>query len=297
MDLPEDAEIISRYLKKSGVPNKVSRINEKWVLWVSDAESVQPVQNLFQAIKKKQVSFKQDNSSSNPQIYLDTVVSPVNHLFFQMSQIRYWPITLSIVLMCLFIFFYSQGGRENINPFLFTNVSTSYILEFGLFKSLPFEEVWRFFSPSFLHFGWPHLLFNIFLMSFLGQRVEQHLKASRFIGLLIGIIFISNIAQFVMTGANFAGLSGVVYGLSGFCWMHDQKFKQSRLYDKQNLWFWPLMIWLLVGLCRLPNWMGFDVNMANVSHTIGLLIGGSFALTLSSSSRLNQRFSQSEIKR
>ena len=81
-------------------------------------------------------------------------------------------------------------------------------------------QYWRLLTPVFIHFGWLHIAFNSLWMWELGGKLELRL-GSAMLGLLVVITGTgSNIAQFLYTGPSlFGGMSGVVYGLLGYCWV------------------------------------------------------------------------------
>ena len=127
-------------------------------------------------------------------------------------------------------------------------------------------EVWRLLTPVFLHFGIVHLVFNLMAFTFLGQMMERFggpaLLSTFFV--LSGLV--SNFSQYLVTGANFGGLSGVDYALFGYVWM------KSR-FDPFSGYFLPestvvfAMVWLV--LC-FTGTMG---SVANVAHLSGLIFG------------------------
>jgi GlpG protein len=81
----------------------------------------------------------------------------------------------------------------------------------------------------------------------------------------------SNVAQLVVSGPNFGGLSGVVYALVGCVWwLGWLKPAWGLSLPKPIVGF--LLVWLVVGyLDVLP------VSMANTAHTVGLICGCLFA--------------------
>ncbi|WP_162558426.1 rhomboid family intramembrane serine protease GlpG [Saliniradius amylolyticus] len=128
-------------------------------------------------------------------------------------------------------------------------------------------ELWRLGSPILLHFSPTHLIFNLFWWGLLGQRVERILGRPVLLLVLVLTAFISNYVQYLLSGANFGGLSGVVYGLMGFVWWCGWLRPQLGLsLDKPLVGF--MLIWLVLGYTDLL-W----VNVANGAHTAGLISG------------------------
>jgi GlpG protein len=77
-------------------------------------------------------------------------------------------------------------------------------------------QVWRLFTPSFLHGGIIHLVFNLFWWIYLGKQIEYRLGWGRYLVLILVGALISNLAQYFASGADFLGLSGVVCAQAGF---------------------------------------------------------------------------------
>ena len=76
-----------------------------------------------------------------------------------------------------------------------------------------------------------------------------------------------------MVGPNFGGLSGVVYGLLGFCWIHSfLNPNKPALVSTAIVGF--MLIWLVLGFADV-----LFVGMANWAHLGGLLSGMVFAYT------------------
>ena len=127
-------------------------------------------------------------------------------------------------------------------------------------------QVWRIFTPMFLHFGVLHILFNMMWLRDLGTRIEFARGTRRFLTLVLICAATSNIAQLYVSGPGFGGMSGVVFGLIGYLWMKG-KFQPH------------------LGLALMPNqivyavlWMllcigGAFGGVANTAHVTGMLAG------------------------
>ena len=128
-------------------------------------------------------------------------------------------------------------------------------------------QVWRLFTPVFLHFSLWHLVFNLLWLQDLGTLLENKIGTWRFAGLVALVAALSNLAQYVAGGAGFGGMSGVVYGLFGYLWM------RGRLDFRFGVAISPLtsgllMVYLAVGIFGLVG------PTANAAHFSGLLAGG-----------------------
>jgi GlpG protein len=127
-------------------------------------------------------------------------------------------------------------------------------------------QIWRIFTPIFLHFGFLHILFNMLWLRDLGTMIEKQ-QNTWILGLLVIVIApISNLAQYAVSGPMFGGMSGVVYGLLGYIWIRGKYDPFSGLYlHRQTVTM--MIIWFFLCLTGL---MG---NIANMAHGAGLAIG------------------------
>jgi GlpG protein len=132
-------------------------------------------------------------------------------------------------------------------------------------------QVWRAFTPMFLHFGVLHILFNMMWVWQLGRVIEAMKGSLFFLLLVLGVALVSNNAQalwdqYVAGMRGFGGMSGVVAGLFGYAWM------KSRFQPYQGLRIPDQMVGLMLGwlvICSL-GWVG---PIANAAHWGGLIAG------------------------
>ena len=105
-------------------------------------------------------------------------------------------------------------------------------------------QLWRLITPVFLHFGLIHIIFNCLWLWEMGGLIELHLGKWYLLGLFFVFAIGSNSAQFVYSGPSlFGGMSGVVYGLLGFCWIYSIRRPEAGLLLPQ-----PIVIFMLVWL-------------------------------------------------
>lgn len=128
----------------------------------------------------------------------------------------------------------------------------------------------KLITPIFVHFSAPHLIFNLLWWWVFGGQIERLQSSLQLFLLTLTIGFISNVAQYFSTGANFGGLSGVVYGVLGYCWIWGKLRPQDNIF-LPNALFNFMIAWLLLGYTGfLEPLMG---KIANEAHLGGLLSG------------------------
>jgi len=140
-------------------------------------------------------------------------------------------------------------------------------------------EWWRLLTPMFLHFSIFHIVFNMLWTWELGRMIEWQQGAWLLAILVSAISVISNLAQYLVSGPLFGGMSGVIYGLFGYAWI--QSLTNPRFRVRIN----PVIIKLMLGWFLLC-WSGllekfFGLAVANTAHSAGLASGLGIALLVS----------------
>ncbi|MCI2282558.1 rhomboid family intramembrane serine protease GlpG [Colwellia sp. MSW7] len=169
-------------------------------------------------------------------------------------------ITLLVFAFCWLVFIGSNLGGAR--P-LFTLLQFYPSLSLGTLTTEP----WRILSPIFLHFSLLHIVFNTMWWWQLGGSIEKTLGKGILINLLLISAIVSNFGQFFVSGANFGGLSGVVYALVGFVWWYGYLAPEKGLFLSKPIIVF-LLFWLILGFADL-----LPVNVANTAHLLGLISG------------------------
>lgn len=125
-------------------------------------------------------------------------------------------------------------------------------------------EIWRLFTPIFLHFGILHILFNILWLRDLGGFMQHRFGAFYLLVFILTVAAVSNLTQLAVGGPQFGGLSGVNYGLLGFLWLRG-KFDRGGIWQLNPQVVQAMIVWLVLCL--------FLPGVANGAHVAGLLFG------------------------
>ncbi len=130
---------------------------------------------------------------------------------------------------------------------------------------------WRFITPAFLHFGALHLLFNLLWLADLGRRVESSQGSARLLLIAAVTALCANVSQYGYSpGSLFGGMSGVVYGLLGYCWLAGRSRPASPLHLPQGVVGF-LLVWMALGMTGVFSLIG--IHIANAAHLGGFLSG------------------------
>ena len=96
--------------------------------------------------------------------------------------------------------------------------------------------------------------------------IEARQSALRLLLLVVVTGIFSNLAQYLVDGPQFGGMSGVVYALAGYVWMRGKHDRASGLFlDQQSVTI--LLVWLVVCFTGLVG------PVANIAHFAGLVSG------------------------
>jgi GlpG protein len=175
------------------------------------------------------------------------------------------PFTSSILAICLVIYLLAMIGVSG--PYFWLKIQPIAIL-------IDSGQWWRLLGPALIHFSVLHIAFNMLWWWSLGKQIEITFGISSLLMLFVFSAIVSNVAQLLVSGPNFGGLSGVVYALVGCVWwLGWLKPSWGLSLPKPIIGF--LLVWLVVGYLDI-----LPVNMANTAHTVGLICGCLFALFL-----------------
>jgi GlpG protein len=251
-------------LQRMQVPHRVSEEAGEQVLW-APAEISDDVRSLYERFP-----------AGDPDQQLDIPVAQTFKRPGFVEQMKHAKATGFILLLSLIV-----GGLtflgENLETlrwltFLDFRVIGEYIHFTPLADSLAAGQWWRLVTPMLIHFGILHLAMNGMWYWELGRRIESRQGSINLIGLTLLFSLVSNYAQFVWSGATlFGGLSGVLYGLLGHCWIF-QLLAPNPAYRLPRGVLVMMLVWLVVCMSGLISMIGFG-EIANAAHVSGLLIG------------------------
>lgn len=181
------------------------------------------------------------------------------------SILKYYPMTMIIILISAFIFFLHILGGE------YGNYDQSSILVFGGFNKelINNGEVWRLFTYTFGHMSSFHFMINIPILIVVSKSVERMYGSIKFLLLFLIITGIAGLSTYLFYNGPYltlAGLSGTGYGFAGILTLHmlrkPQSFSQGyRLF---------LFFMLLFGVYSVFN---TSAGIANSAHIGGFVSG------------------------
>ncbi|MFD0826783.1 rhomboid family intramembrane serine protease [Neobacillus sp. M.A.Huq-85] len=175
--------------------------------------------------------------------------------------IRLYPIVSTIITIHVVLFLFTVLPIFP-NYWFFEHLSgvNLYILE---------GEYWRLITPTFLHSGFTHMLFNSVSLLLFGPALERMLGGVKFLLVYLVSGLIANLATLLLEPLSYThvGSSGAIFGLFGY-YVAIIIFRKNWL-SRQNSH-------IILVLCVLSLIMTFlQPNINITAHLFGLL-GGFF---------------------
>lgn len=271
LSLDSNIAELSRSWRQRGILHRVVEEDGQQVIYAEKAHERHINQDLqaflrgdLSAIKSK-VSVTQRNNPENTNNSLLRIFIMV-------------PVTAIMIVLSIFGFLVVELNFDSIvNLMVIQSVDNSAIAEMlNLPKQISINEFlahghyWRLVTPIFLHFGWVHIVFNMLWLWELGRRIEVVMGSIHVLMVMVFVGIASNMYQTFSTPlANFGGMSGVIYGLLGYCGVFTllAPHKDLRM---------PIAIYVLMLGSLLVGYSGifdFLAMMANTAHLTGLIFG------------------------
>ena len=190
---------------------------------------------------------------------------------------------IPLILLAVVLAVFSNFGSiiYVIEPLTFTkiNVSNAGNVSMTSFNQTFFidNQWWRLISPILIHFSFAHLAFNCLWIYVLGEKIERVDSKTVFVLLVIFSSICSNFLQYYWTNSSyFGGLSGVIYGLLGYCMILEMESENDRYGLPPALYIF-MIVWLLLGFFEVLDMFGFG-KVANFAHLGGLVSGMMFGM-------------------
>ena len=268
-DLPSDENLLpfSAFLWKQKIPHKITEEGGRQVLWLEYAEYQAVVRSHYSEWRSGLLKLEPAKISWR---------SPAGLLTGPLADWKRIPVTLVLLVSCLVVALLTGLGSNNELVALFSmtefKVSGSSLYYAPFSTVLEQGQYWRVVTPLFLHFGIFHLLFNMLWVMDFGHRIEIRHKGFILFVLVLFTGISSNVIQFIsMDGYPlFGGMSGVIYGLLGFCWVREKE--EPGFYQVPSGIYMFMLIWLVIGFTGVLASLGFG-QIANAAHAGGLLSG------------------------
>ncbi len=249
-------------LQRLQVPHRVSEEAGEQVLWVPSEAQAADVRELYRRFPE-----------GDPRLQALVPARRQGRLNEVWATSKMTLLVLSLTLLVAGVTLLGES-LATLHWLTFTDfrLQGDYLVFIPPAESLAAGQWWRLFTPMLIHFGILHLAMNSLWYWELGRRIEARQGAGWLLALTLLFALLSNAAQYLFGGPSlFGGLSGVLYGLLGYCWIF-QRLAPTPAYHLPPGVLVMMLVWLLVCASGLVTALGLG-SIANAAHVGGLLAG------------------------
>jgi GlpG protein len=264
------------YLVAQGIACKLEPSDSAWAVWVRDEERLeQGRRELAEFLAEPTAQRYADAASQADRVRREEAARAkqfrknyveVREDWFG-PRLRRAPLTFALIIASVVAALATNFGYK-MEPVARYLLISNYQVgsPSGHLPEVRQGEVWRLVTPIFLHMSEWHLFFNMYALYVLGRMVELRRGTWRMALLVLAAAVLPNVAQYLVSGPIFGGMSGVVYALFGFAWLRGRLDPSSGLQiDPANVILF--IVWSVLGVS------GYVGNIANTAHGVGFAVG------------------------
>ena len=277
------AHTFGDYLLVQGIENDVEAEKDgTWAVWIRAEDELDRAKTELEAFranptdpkfkKTAQAAVNVKEQKRREQAQYEKRLKQRRHLFQPLTGYGFGPVTYILIFICAIVFFFQSLIYHGDNQPMMKMFIANFAIDGDMIRwqrgltEIRHGEIWRLFTPMFLHFSIIHIFFNVLWLRDLGSMIEGRQSSWLLLVLVLVIAAVSNLSQYFWGGPMFGGMSGVVYGLFGYIWIRGKIDPGSGLImDPRNAGM--MIIWLLFCFTGLVG------PIANAAHLSGLVVG------------------------
>ncbi|MCM8533635.1 MAG: rhomboid family intramembrane serine protease [Lentisphaeraceae bacterium] len=142
-------------------------------------------------------------------------------------------VTFTLLALTIIVFFLCSFGKymDNADFLFFTDidyirsVKANRFIEVAQYNNnldeIKSGQVWRLFTPIFLHKSLIHFLFACVFLVYFCRTIEDISGKAYLIALTVASALLTNFIEFKFNSAHFGGMSAIIATLYGFVWMRS----------------------------------------------------------------------------
>jgi GlpG protein len=268
------------FLYSKNIENQVDPASDgSWEIWVLDESRLEEATSFFERFAKQpdDSTFIQGAGEGARQRHRDRQARAPKRArivdgrtAFYKPPVGYGVLTMALIAISVIVALMTNLGKnDRIVAYLSIthySVDGNYLRWDSGLPEIRHGQIWRVFTPMFVHFGLLHIFFNMLWLRDLGSMIETRKGTWMLLALVLVISGLSNVGQYLYSGPTFGGMSGVVYGLLGYIWMQG-KFDPASGLELHPQTVTLMIIWFFLCL------VGVIPNVANVVHAVGAVVG------------------------
>lgn len=269
------------FLLTRGINTRLDGGTEGYTVWVLEDERLAEVRaelprflaepdetryNVSRAAEALRTAARQAEASRNPPPP-PAPVAPATTRVGLMAT----PLALAIVAFCGVVAIYTQFAPLETPALTRMSIATVRRLDAGRIgwnglEELASGEIWRLWTPCFVHFGIVHLAFNMMWMLDVGRQIEAAHGTMTLALMVLVFGAASNYGQYIVDGPYFGGMSGVIFALFGYV-LVMARFAPTSGLVMTNANAVLVAGWFVICMTGLVG------PIANVAHAVGLVLG------------------------
>ena len=261
----------SDFLVLQGISNVVEAESEGWAVWIYSEDEIQKAKEFLRAYVGNPLEARFQKATRQARELVERK-APLQEARPEPPPkgrnilLGMGPVTFLLALASVALFVLQKSGMDGgwMRRLMISDYPATL-------PEVMRGEVWRLFTPALLHVGVIHLLFNVLCLIDLGGLIERRQGSRRLTILVLALAATSNLVQYYIAGPNFAGLSGVLFGLLGYVWIRGRVDPRSGLFLQPQIVV-IMLAWFFFCFTGLPFMMA-EVKIANGAHAGGLVAG------------------------
>ncbi len=311
------AEAFVAYLLTLNVSTHVEQVTNApttWEIWIRDEDKIPLAQEelkeyesnpedvkYLQAVKDARTILLEQRDQARSRVRNVTLSRNIARNSMLSGSVP--GLTLTIIVLCSILSLlseFSAPAQDNLigisidRQLMFADLNL-FVLTGDPLCSIKQGQVWRLFTPMFLHGSALHLIMNMLALASLGRITERLERMPRYFFLILVFALGAHLLQALLPanmfgisglsgGPSFVGASGVIMGLFGYVATKTNLRPDLRFTMSMESYF---MIGLIFVLGFAGSILGkqFDMHIANFAHLGGLLAGIAMGFVFS-----NRRF-------
>lgn len=264
VSLDEDLAPFTTLLWEYEVPHRVIETEDRQILLVSRGIDPARIRNLYTFWRQGGDLASVEIRTNARRRFAPRMVSP--------RRIRMTLGLIAVSVLLTLLIGFGANGEWMARLTLVDYVVEGDRIRFdSILAMLASGEWWRLVTPIFLHFSLLHILFNLLWIWVVGQRIELLQGSWALLGVVLFSGIASNVAQYLVSGPMFGGMSGVVFGVLGYTWIWD-RFESRYRFNLPPALMGLMVLWLALGFTGVLEGAGLGA-IANTAHLVGMLAG------------------------
>jgi GlpG protein len=286
----DQAQRFIDYLLTQGITAKLDQAKDGWEIWVRDEDQLSQAVKEFEGFVADPDAARYRQARSSAESLRKQQQAEDTQRRRNLIEMRdRWsvsaggprPLTFLLMAASVVVTLATDFGHKDsaflrslwFQPMPHTFAEAS---QWGPTADIRHGQVWRIWTPMFVHLSPWHLVFNMYWLYVFGSMIEGRRGTIRLLLLVLacgaastwGEYFFEFIAGWTrgQPTTEGGGMSGVGYGLFGYLWMKGKFDASSQLFLPPNT-VALFLIWLIV--C----WTGAIGPVANWAHATGLAAG------------------------